>query len=264
MNMITSTLLAAGFSLLAGFAAAQTCVANNCAALGFTKSASNCEGDIIRCPFDTSKVFCKEKEVYVMEAGDILYSDKTTSHYYTDNNKTPIGVVVDPSRRLAMALNCTLKQWANNGYNKNNISGIPDKEPADTKTDFNGKSYTKTIVDACGSNCPAAYYAYNYTTAGTSKGDWFLPSGGQLWLMEQNKSAIKMGLAKAGGKFPFGNSIYTYIDIESSNEGPDLYKDFKMSVYLDFDEKSTSYLSNGNKYKSAYLDKCFSCPFISF
>ena len=262
MNMITSTLLAAGFSLLAGSAAAQTCVANNCAALGFTKSASNCEGDIIRCPFDTSKVFCKEKEVYVMEAGDILYSDKTTSHYYTDNNKTPIGVVVDPSRRLAMALNCTLKQWANNGYNKNNISGIPDKEPADTKTDFNGKSYTKTIVDACGSNCPAAYYAYNYTTAGTSKGDWFLPSGGQLWLMEQNKSAIKMGLAKAGGKFPFGNSIYTYI--ESSNEGPDLYKDFKMSVYLDFDEKSTSYLSNGNKYTSAYLDKCFSCPFISF
>ena len=61
MNMITSTLLAAGFSLLAGSAAAQTCVANNCAALGFTKSAGNCEGDIIRCPFDTSKVFCKEK-----------------------------------------------------------------------------------------------------------------------------------------------------------------------------------------------------------
>ena len=39
MNMITSTLLAAGFSLLAGSAAAQTCVANNCAALGFTKAA---------------------------------------------------------------------------------------------------------------------------------------------------------------------------------------------------------------------------------
>lgn len=87
MNMITSTLLAAGFSLLAGSAAAQTCVANNCAALGFTKSASNCEGDIIRCPFDTSKVFCKEKEVYVMEAGDILYSDKTTSHYYTEQQQ---------------------------------------------------------------------------------------------------------------------------------------------------------------------------------
>lgn len=104
MNMITSTLLAAGFSLLAGSAAAQTCVANNCAALGFTKSASNCEGDIIRCPFDTSKVFCKEKEVYVMEAGDILYSDKTTSHYYTDNNKTPIGVVVDPQPQISYGI----------------------------------------------------------------------------------------------------------------------------------------------------------------
>ena len=32
MNMITSTLLAAGFSLLAGSAAAQTCVAQLCRA----------------------------------------------------------------------------------------------------------------------------------------------------------------------------------------------------------------------------------------
>lgn len=259
MNMTTSVLLAVGFSLSAGIVVAQTCVSNNCAALSFNKTEGNCMGDVIRCPFDTSKVFCKE---YVMAAGDILYSDKTTLHYSMDSDKTPIGVVVDPSRRLAMALNCSLKQWANNGYNKSNISGIPDSAPSDTKTDFNGKSYTKLIVNECGSNCPAAYYAYNYTTTGTSKGDWFLPSGGQLWLLEQNKSAIKMGLAKAGGKLPYGNGSYTYL--ESSNEGPDKYSDFKMSVYMDFKEDSTSYMDNGNKYKSAYLDKCFSCPFISF
>lgn len=36
------------------------CVYGDCSALGFTKDESLCEGDIIRCPFDTSKVFCKE------------------------------------------------------------------------------------------------------------------------------------------------------------------------------------------------------------
>lgn len=236
------------------------CVNGDCAAMGYTKTESACEGDIIRCPFDTSKVFCKE--IRPLSAGDILFSDKTTGEN-TVEGKTPIGVVVDPSRRLAMALNCALKQWAKNGYNNTNISGIPDKDPHDsaTKNDFNGKAYTKIIVDNCGANCPAAYYAYNYTTAGTSKGDWFLPSAGELWKLEENKTDVKVGLAKAGGRMPYGNSLYTYI--ESSNEGVDKY-DFKMSIYLNLKENSTSYLSEGNKYKSAYLEKDFSCPFINF
>lgn len=238
------------------------CIASDCTALGYKYSATDCNGaDAVVCPFDSSKVFCKPIESYVMAAGDILFSDKTTAHYYTDNNKTPIGVVVDPSRRLAMALSCALKQWSTSTANNTNIASIPDKTPEEAKSDFNGKAYTKTIVNECGSSCPAAYYAYNYTTTGTSKGDWFLPSGGQLWLLEQNKAEIKMGLAKAGGKLPYGSSINTYI--ESSNEGEDKY-DFKMAVYLDFEENYTSYMSEGNKYKSAYLDEDFSCPFIEF
>jgi len=242
--------------------ALAACVPGDCIGLGYTKSEASCEGDIIRCPFDTSKVFCKEKEVYVMEAGDILYSDKTTTHYYTDSSKTPIGVVVDPNRRLAMALTCSLKQWASKGNNNTNITGIPDKKPEDTKTDFNGKSYTKIIVDNCGSACPAAFYAYNYTTAGTSRGDWFLPSGGQLWLLDQNKEKIKMGLAKVGGQLPYGNEVYTYI--ESSNEGENKYDSVKTSIYLSFHATYTSVLNEGNKYKPAYLDVDFSCPFIEF
>lgn len=239
------------------------CIASDCGALGYKYSISDCNGaDAVVCPFDSSKVFCKPIESYVMAAGDILYSDMTTSSYHTDDSKKPIGVVVDPSRRLAVALKCELKQWSTSSANKNNIASIPDKTPEEAKSDFNGKTYTKTIVNECGTSCPAAYHAYNYMTTGTSKGDWFLPSGGQLWLLEQNKAAIKVGMAKAGGKFPYGSSLYTYI--ESSNEGPDLY-DFKMSVYLDFNEgTSSSYLSNGNKYKSAYLDNDFSCPFIEF
>ena len=103
-------LLSADLTFAAAAPALAACVSNDCSALGYTKTESYCDGDIIRCPFDTSKVFCKEKEVYVMAAGDILFSDKTTAKYLTDDSKTPIGVVVDPSRRLAIALKCALKQ----------------------------------------------------------------------------------------------------------------------------------------------------------
>lgn len=263
-SQFSLALLTSVFSMMSTSSLQAACVTGDCAAMGYTKTESACYGDIIRCPFDTSKVFCKENRP--LSAGDVLFSDKTTSQFVTSDDKTPIGVVVDPSRRLAMGLNCALKQWANRGASNTNIAGIPDLSPhynSDiVKNDFNGKKYTKLIVDNCGASCPAAYYAYNYTTAGTSKGEWFLPSAGELWKLEENKTAIKVGLARAGGKLPDGNGIYTYI--ESSNEGEDKYSGFKMAIYLDFEENSTSFLSEGNKYKSAYLDEDFACPFINF
>lgn len=258
-SKLSLALMAAGFSVSISAYASAACVTGDCTAMGYNKTESACSGDIIRCPFDTSKVFCKEKEVYVIEAGDILYSDKTTAHYHTDDSKTPIGVVVDPERRLAMALSCSAKQWAaNQTVANNNISAIPDKEPEDAKTDFNGKSYTKTIVSTCGTGCPAAYYAYNYSTTGTAKGDWFLPSGGQLKLLDQNKADIKVGFAKVNGTFPSaGNYLLT------SNEGPDKY-DFKLAIHMSLYDTGDSYFSTRNKYSSAYLKKDFSCPFIEF
>lgn len=53
-------LLSAGLTFAAAAPALAACVSNDCSALGYTKSESACSGDIIRCPFDTSKVFCKE------------------------------------------------------------------------------------------------------------------------------------------------------------------------------------------------------------
>ena len=53
-------LLSAGLTIAAAAPALAACVSNDCSALGYTKSESACSGDIIRCPFDTSKVFCKE------------------------------------------------------------------------------------------------------------------------------------------------------------------------------------------------------------
>ena len=194
-NMTTSTLLAAGFSLLAGSAAAQTCVANNCAALGFTKSASNCEGDIIRCPFDTSKVFCKEKEVYVMEAGDILYSDGTISDSVIAS-KTPVGIVayVNGSNGFAVALTESNQTWGGYGYD---VSCIGDMDSGAASTDMNGRANTQCLVSDSQTH-PAANYCNTFSAVSSGKGSsgWYLPAAGELRVMISNYDAINLGLHK--------------------------------------------------------------------
>lgn len=94
---LSLNLLAAGFSLAYFTAFAQAaCVSNDCSALGYNKSESACSGDIIRCPFDTSKVFCKEKEIDVTvpctTIGAIFNNDKTCTPTIVAD-KTPVGIV---------------------------------------------------------------------------------------------------------------------------------------------------------------------------
>ena len=158
---------------------------------------------------------------------EILYSDKTTS-VNEIAGKTPIGVVVDSSKRLAAALVYEGYQWeaADNakvisGKTKlKNLSGLADLGSGSTKTSVKGKANTKIIYDSC-SNCSAARYAYEYTTAGTRKGDWFLPDTGELWLMYQNRDAVNRTLSSLGKKKVFtGYSEYTsynYASAESSS-----------------------------------------------
>ena len=191
MNMITSTLLAAGFSLLAGSAAAQTCVANNCAGLGFTKSAGNCEGDIIRCPFDTSKVFCKKAP----KPGDILYSDGTISDSVIAS-KTPVGIVayVNGSTGFAVALTESSQTWGGVGYN---VSCLGDLDEDETSADMGGASNTRCLVNDSQTH-PAANYCNTFSAVSSGKGsdDWYLPAAGELIAMSSNYDAINLGLQK--------------------------------------------------------------------
>ena len=209
MNMITSTLLAAGFSLLAGTAAAQTCVANNCAALGFTKSASNCEGDIIRCPFDTSKVFCKEKKVYAPKPGDILYSDGTISDSVIAS-KTPVGIVayVNGSNGFAVSLTEVSKTWSS-GYE--DVSCLTNYSSSSTAmTDMNGKTNTMCLVNYSGSySYPAAEYCNTFSAVSNGKGSsgWYLPAAGELYSMSFSYGAINLGLQKLS-KTQISSSYY--------------------------------------------------------
>ncbi len=73
----------------------------DCATLGYTKTASDCSGvATIKCPFDTSKVFCDEKTVKACDKiGNIAYSDGTCVVKLSklDPLRKVIGVVVNIS-----------------------------------------------------------------------------------------------------------------------------------------------------------------------
>ena len=153
---------------------------------------------------------------------EILYSDKTTSVNLIPG-KTAIGIVVDSSRRLAVALAYEDRQWESadnvdviNGKTKlTNLSALADIDSGNTKTSFSGKTNTQTIVNNCG-KCLAAKYANEYVTSGTKAGDWYLPASGELWLMYQRKAAINRTLSKLGKSTVLTSGSYAWSSSESS------------------------------------------------
>ena len=222
------SLSALAFSLSYGLTAnAQTCVTPpSCETLGYTDTADKCDGDaMVKCPFDTSKVFCRTIFIPTTKTktcdtiGDILLDDKTcavdANAIYPD--KTPIGVVFDVSRKLAIALEQGSSLiWA---FSYKDIPGLTNYSSSSAaKGDYNGKSNTSIIIAHGNSNgyeTPAADYCYNYSTTGTNKGDWYLPAGGELQLIYDNKATLNNSLSKAGGT-QLGTSSYHWSSSEYS------------------------------------------------
>ena len=144
-------------------------------------------------------VACKQ----TCDIGNILYSDSTCSSCKV-SGKTPIGVVsyAEGTKRLAINLTTTSSmsmQWG--GYGTD-IPGLTNYGSSPHTTDFNGKSNTAAWVSYYGSSVTnyAPGYCYNFTTTGTSKGDWYLPAAGELYAsVWTNKSAVNAGLSAAGG-----------------------------------------------------------------
>ena len=199
-RILGASFLTIAFSFIGNTSAlAQTCATPpTCESLGYTLTASQCTGrTVLKCPLDTSKIFCVSaaeagETTDCANVGDILYSDMTCSTTPI-SGKVAIGVVASPIRGLAIALEEGLATWAD-GYfdipNLTNNGGVPT-------ADFNGKSNTKAIVDYCKANnksCPAAEYAYNYRTVGTETGDWYLPAGGELQSIYDNRVKLNKTL----------------------------------------------------------------------
>ena len=214
-SKLSLALMAAGFSVSISAYASAACVTGDCAAMGYNKTESACDGDIIRCPFDTSKVFCKEDTI---QAGSILYSDKTIS-LENISGKTPIGIVFDGKNRRAIALVEFRKiAWADSDKSSYDLPGLTNYTDYSDVSDYNGKSNTQIIMNQCGSSCPAASKAYNYTTAGTSVGQWYLPSAGEMDVIYKINGTLNDALRKVSGTKLFSPDGSYYISYWTSTE----------------------------------------------
>ena len=216
MNIRTDKILGASLALAAfsfitpSHVQAQTCVTPpTCESLGYTLTDAECKGrTVIKCPFDLSKVFCvSAAEVgesgECLNVGDILYSDMTCSSKPI-SGKIAIGVVVSIARGTAVALDEGNALWSIEDFN------VPNLSNSTPTADFNGKGNTKNIVDFCkekGYSCPAAVFAYTYRTIGTQEGDWYLPAGGELKEIYDNRKILDETFSTLG-KESSGGSVY--------------------------------------------------------
>ena len=193
MNRIILSLLLT--TVFAVPAIAQNCVnASRCDELGYTKTIADCNGlDTLVCPFDSSKVFCVKakpiEQIIPCDTGAVLYSDKKC-YVNASSERTPIAVVFDGTKRLAVALDEAALIWG--GF---------EEEIGSAAQGTSGKSNTAAIL-AYGKtkniSYPAAEYCNSYSTSGTKAGDWFLPSLDELKLLSNNFSGINSALKILG------------------------------------------------------------------
>ena len=241
--LYSSALAVFGFSDTVLAACIQT---PSCSSLGYT-STSSCTGGV-KCPFgnawnctasdlndkiteQTNKITELETQITEIKkevstanclVGDILYSDMTINPDYV-SSKTPIGVVFDCRKKLAIGLEESKKYWADNYFDVPGVDNITDRTLA--ITDLDGKKNTSTILAYCrtkGKSCPAFEYVNSYKTEGTKAGDWYLPSMGELYAIYGNKGVLNAALGKIAAT-KFVASYYWSSSEVSSNYAWELY-----------------------------------------
>ena len=171
MNRCVLFYVAVGLINLASYARAEECGSlPACSYLGY--KYSRCVGAKLLCPFDTAEQFCLERAPQdTCKPYSILYDDRQC--YDTPPaGRVPIAIVIDHFNALAIALDEPEKMpWSKNGV----LENVPTLD--DYKADFGGAIATDAIVAYFGDSSDyAAGYCHNYTTTGTKKGEWFLPS----------------------------------------------------------------------------------------
>ena len=194
-------LLFAGAAVL-GLCSAASAAINcqtlpSCEELGYAYDASWCVGQkMLKCPFDQNAIYCTNpyKEIEC-QIGSVLYEDKKC---YTSapRGKSPIGVVFDTSKRLALSLKSP--DTLENPYQSTNWGGdgidIPDlenyTEEAINSSDTDGQTNTDKIIAALGMG-----NGINVAAGGCKNIGGFLPSISELKTLFSNKAKVKEGLS---------------------------------------------------------------------
>ena len=196
------------------------------------------------------------------QIGDILYSDKTCSSDVVPD-KTPIAVVAyidGTGYGQALALNSIGSyKWST--------------EYTDVPTLTNYKSGEEFDVDSCGNTekiiaygdknkYPAAWAAHEYSTEGTSAGDWCLPADGIFSSVYDNLFLMTISLTNAGGtqlaysSNPWSSTernktyaYYLYITSSSAYTSKDYSYEVRPVIEFTSGSSGTSCLYYGTIYK---------------
>ena len=287
--LLYSTILVA--FTMSGAAEAACIQTPTCSSLGYTSSQS-CNGGV-KCPFGnawnctasdlstqiteltnkiteqtnkiteiTNKITTIEEKIVTIESGasssncqigDILYSDMSCDPNVVAS-KTPIGVVFDRTKRLAMALEESLQRWAYpDDFDVPGVNNITSESEA--VADWQGKNNTRLVLEDCktrGKSCPAFEYVNSYQTEGTLAGDWYLPAAGELNAISGNNDVLNIALGKIGGT-KLSTDYYRWSSTEYFGD-----RAWKVS----FSEYNTVYYNNVD-YDRKY-GNCYVRPVLAF
>ncbi len=197
----TSCTCASAYTWSGSACVCQSSYQYSCSGTGYAGGAGTaCGGKYASCNCSSGYSWDGSSCSQTCTVGSILNSDMTCSASKV-SGKTPIGVVsyISGSKRLAINLVHTSMAWSSSYVD---ISGITNYSSSPHTTDFSGKANTAAWVSYYGSSVTnyAPGYCYNFTTAGTSKGQWYLPAAGELYAtVWTNKAAVNSGLSAAGG-----------------------------------------------------------------
>jgi hypothetical protein len=135
-------------------------------------------------------------------AGNAYCSDGTIIAFadIAASGKTVIGNVVSNVSSVirVLALTNNSYKWAGSETDITALTNITNS--ANAIADINGINNTDLIIAQQGTaNIYAAQFCKAYATAGTSAGQWYFPSCGEVKQMLDNYSAVQAGRIAAGG-----------------------------------------------------------------
>ncbi len=174
------------------------------------------------------------------EIGYILYSDMTRSKNLT-SGKTPIGIVVCSYENNTGGQAMALKTIGNLSWEKTSIwnSGkdIPElenlKSTGAAVMDIKSCNNTNIITNAGNSSqYPAAWATKDYSTAGTSAGDWCLPAAGIFRSIDYFLDLVNSGFSLVGGeKLGRASYLWSSTEMEYDNSNRSMFDSNLYGLY---------------------------------
>ena len=256
-----------------------TCtLTKDCTELGYNSSVSCDNG--VKCPWGEAW-FCPPSPPEACEIGSILYSDMTC-YKEAQAGKTPIGVVVyvdGLGGGQALALKSLDTEYSWGGYGTD-ISGLTNYRSASAaSTDYASCENSKIIMAAGDKDTyPAVWAANEYSTEGTSAGDWCLPAAGIFTLIYNNKSVINTGFSRANGtqfttssspqpwsssEYDSGSAWYSYVNANYRLYGANKNYYYEVRPVFEFVQTfegvckaSQQYTCKGDGYAGGVGDAC--------